>query len=236
MSVLFSIVAWVVDIACFSRQVDQNEQILHLLFCLFYLSLLTLLFLLLHYYQFSSSFLSLPIVVTVSVICFCSPEFIRSFLHLIPSINILSDASSFPLYILFHDIFPLPFLRILSLGKKIFSLVYCVKEVSFPVFSHFQGFDSIRRTTRQVRFIPSLVIPSLNTMKQFESPWLPLFRLWIRTVLIIVYNPLFVCLSLTILQYSFLPSKFGIFLFPLLFIETSLYGIWWQHVRIFSFP
>lgn len=117
------------DVACFSHQVDWNEQILCLLFCIVFLSLLTLLFLLLHYYQFSSSVLAIPIGITTALICFCLPGLIRSFHHLIPSFNILSDASSFPLYILFHDLLPLPFLRILSLGKKIFDLVYFVQEV-----------------------------------------------------------------------------------------------------------
>ena len=82
-----------------------------------------------YYYQFSSSVLAIPIGITTALICFCLPGLIRSFHHLIPSFNILSDASSFPLYILFHDLLPLPFLRILSLGKKIFDLVYFVQEV-----------------------------------------------------------------------------------------------------------
>ena len=130
-------VAWVVDVACFSHQVDWNEQFLCLLFCIVFLSLLTLLFLLMHYSQFSSSSLVIPIMITNVLICFCVPGLIRSFHRLLPSLNILSSASSFPLYILFHDLLPLPFLRILSLGKKIFDLVYFVKDVPFLSLIHY---------------------------------------------------------------------------------------------------
>lgn len=119
------------DIACGSTLYEQGF-FLHFLFAIFYLSVVSLAFLLLHYLQHtqrSSNLFSLSFGGTFLFLLVGFPSFIRSVHILIPSITLLLDVVSFPLYTVLYEAFPMPFIRILSIGMKTITILYSIEMV-----------------------------------------------------------------------------------------------------------
>ena len=123
------------DIACGSTLHEQG-LLVHFLITVFYLAVVSLAFLLLHYLQHIqrlSNLFSLTLGGTFLFLLVSFPPFVRSVHILIPSITLLLDVVSFPLYTVFYEAFPTPLIQILSIGMKMITILYSIEQV-LPFF------------------------------------------------------------------------------------------------------
>lgn len=138
------------DIACESS-LRETGFLLHFLLVVFYLSVIALAFLLLHYLQHtqrSSNLFSLGFGATFLFLLVGFPSFIRSVHILIPSITLLLDVVSYPFYMVFYEVFPMSFVRILSIGVKTITILYSIEKVSLYSPYHVElQFDPSHHTT-----------------------------------------------------------------------------------------
>lgn len=126
------------DIACGSTLHEQG-LLLHFFIAVFYLAVVSLAFLLLHYLQHIqrlSNLFSLTLGGTFLFFLVSFPPFVRSVHILIPSITLLLDVVSFPLYTVLYEAFPTPLIRILSIGMKMITILYSIEQVLPFLSSH----------------------------------------------------------------------------------------------------